>query len=57
MESTTMPVLITDGTPEYKDMQFYADLRKAEGRLNAIAAEAMKEHIEGRTLRFPQGGD
>ena len=48
---------ITACTPQsidlYTDTQFYADLKKASKRLDAMAAEALNEHAEGKTRKFP----
>ena len=38
---------------EYTDKQFYADLKKASKRLDAMAAKALKEDAQGKTKKFP----
>ena len=42
-----------DQGPEYSDEQFHADLRKASKRLDVMANEALKEHAQGKTRKFP----
>ena len=54
---------ITESTPQsvdfavhgdvYTDAQFYADLEKASKQLNAMLKEALEEHAQGKTRKFP----
>jgi hypothetical protein len=39
--------------PEYSDERFYADIRKASGRLDKMEQKALKEHARGKTRKFP----
>lgn len=38
---------------EYTDEQFHADLTRSNKRLDAMAAEALRDEAEGRTREFP----
>lgn len=38
---------------EYTDEQFYADLKKARKRLDAMVAAALEEDARGETREFP----
>ena len=37
----------------YSDKQFYADLKKNAKRFDAMEKEAIEEHEQGKTLKFP----
>lgn len=39
-------------TNTYTDAQFHADLKESSARLDAMAAQALKEHAEGKTRVF-----
>jgi len=50
---TPPPVDIVSCKGGYTDEQFYADLKKASKRLDAMEAEALEEDAQGKTRKFP----
>jgi len=38
---------------EYSDEQFHADIEKSDDKLMQLAAQAVKEHNQGKTRKFP----
>jgi hypothetical protein len=40
--------------PEYTDEQFYTDIKKSSDALDLMAQEALEEHAQGKTRKFPQ---
>lgn len=53
MRDRTPPPVNLSLSSSYTDEQFYADLKKAGKQLDQMAAEALKEHAEGKTRKFP----
>lgn len=53
MACTPQPSELVAHGNEYTDKQFYADLRKSSKRLDAMAAEALKNEAKGKTREFP----
>ncbi len=54
VDRVPLPADITPYEREYTDRRFYADLKKAGGQLDRMAREALKEHSQGRTRKFPE---
>lgn len=43
----------SEQTVEFTEAEFHAELKKAGGRLDEMAASARKAHREGKTRKFP----